>query len=194
MLDQKYYTSEAAEILDVPIRTIKGWYERNLITFAGRDTGLPGYPYLIKPVELLRLAVSLEVQRLFREELGAKWNPGPFLKVFRSTVPDETLQQPPEGARRQFGASKSKSDDMLRRECDEEAKRRPNDLLIALRRLPVRTRQQPETTYAYRLQAFQESINVFLVQDVAWLLVNVSNVARRLQERIDELKKAGRRF
>jgi len=194
MWDHKYYISEAAEILDVPFRTIKGWYERHLIAFAKRDTSLPGHPYLITHVELLRLAVALEVQRLFRDELGAKWNPGPFLKVFRSAVPDEELHHLPEGARHQIRGTDGQSDERFRQELDEEAKQRANDLLLAIRRVPDKTGHERERAYVYRLKSFQHSITAFLVQEMAWFVVNVSNVARHLRKRLDDLEKAEARF
>jgi len=127
----------------------------------------------------VRLAVAVEVQRLSTVGLDAMWNPRAFLAPFRY-IPDHEIQQIPKGT---TGGTRPIGwrDDEEYLECkDDEASDRPEDLVIV-----ISNRQKPPTSAGQefgqmQLKFFRKSVGVFLVMDTAWMLVNVSNVIRRL--------------
>ncbi len=180
MWQETFRFSEAAEMLGVPFRFLKGWFERELIETVGTDDSRPGHPHLITFTEVIRLAVAVQVQRLSTVGPDAKWNPGSFLKPFRKMFPDEKLQHLPSGPTGGPLKVGWSDDEKFLKKMDEEATLRPDDLLLIIRNVRDEPTGKAKIFTELTLERFRRRVSVFLVADTAWILVNVSNVVRRL--------------
>lgn len=192
MWNDKFRLSEAAEMIGVPFRFLRGWLERDLIKTAGLDDSRPGHPHLITFTEVIRLAVAVEVQRLTTVGPNAKWNPGSFLGPFREGIPDRTLQHTPKGSTGDMRRMGWRDDVALRKRMDDEASRRPEDLLLIISVYRGKRTGEAQVITQMSLASFRETLSIFLVMDSAWTLINVSNVVRRLLASRENLEKRRR--
>ncbi len=189
MWNDTFRLSEAAEMIGVPFRFLRGWLERGLIKTAGIDYSRPGHPHLITFTEVIRLAVAVQVHRLFIQGPAPKWNPGSFLTPFREMFPDKKLQHLPSGPAEGPVKMNWREDEKLLRRMDEEAARRPEDLLLIVSNFQNEPTGIPKIFTEMSLGSFRKSVSIFLVTDTAWILVNVSNVVRRLLGRREEIRR-----
>ncbi len=193
MWNDKFRLSEAAEMIGVPFRFLRGWLERDLIKTAGLDDSRPGHPHLVTFTEVIRLAVAVEVQRLITVRPNAKWNPGSFLAPFREGIPDQTLQHIPKGSTGGTRLLGWREDVALRKRMEEETLHRPKDLLLMIS--VFRDKQgEVQEIIEISLASFRESLSIFLVMNTAWMLINVSNVVRRLLTSRENLEKKRQNF
>jgi len=181
--------SEAAEMIGVPSRFLRGWFERGLVETVGTDYSRPGHPHLITFTEVIRLAVAVQVQRLSTVGPDAKWNPGSFLIPFREMFPDGKLQRMPKGPASGPRVIGWRDNENFLKRMDEEATRRPEDLLLIISNFRDEPTGKPKIFAEMSLDQFRRSVSVFLVTDTAWILVNVSNVVRQLLARRQGIEK-----
>ncbi len=193
MWNDKFRLSEAAGMIGVPFRFLRGWHERGLVKTAGTDYSRPGHPHLITFTEVIRLAVAVQVQRLSTVGPDAKWNPGSFLIPFREMFPDSKLQHLPKGPSRGPRVVGWRDNENFLKSMDEEAARRPEDLLLIVSNFRDEPTGKPKIFTEMSLDHFRRSVSVFLVTDSAWILVNVSNVVRQLLARREEIEVRQRR-
>ncbi len=192
MWNDKFRLSEAAEMIGVPFRFLRGWLERKLVETVGIDDSRPGHPHLITFTEVIRLAVAVQVYRLWTLGPDPKWNPGAFLIPFRE-IPDKMLQKVPKGP--VMGPFKVgwRDDGTLRKQLDEEAARRPEDLLLIVTTFRDEPTGRPKIFTVASLGDFRKSVSGFLLGNTAWTLVNVSNVVRQIIARREEIESRRRK-
>jgi hypothetical protein len=188
MWNDTFRLSEAADIIGVPFRFLRGWLERGLIKTVGVDDSRPGHPHLITFTEVVRVAVTVHVYRLWTFGPDPKWNPGAFLIPFRE-IPDKMLQRLPKGSA--IGPFKVgwRDNDTFRKQLDEEVARRPDDLLLVVSNFRDEPTGRPKIFTVISLGDFRKSVSGFLLADTAWTLVNVSNVVRQIIARRAEAER-----
>jgi len=177
--------SQAAAMIGVSFRFLRGWYERGLIETSGTDDSRPGHPHLITLGEVARLAVAVQVHRLSTVGRNAKWNPGSFLGPFREMFPDAKLQHLPQGPLRSRAIGWRDSAYVKR--MDAEASQRADDLLLVISKFQNEPTGEPQIFTEVTLGEFLRTASVFVVTETAWSLINVSNVVRQVLEGRDRV-------
>lgn len=181
MIEQrKFRIPEAAALVNASKDLLEGWHDRGLIHASGRDTSAPGHPFVISYAELIRLAVTVELQSLFREQLATRWTPGPFLADFREVVEDRELVHRPAPLEPLTKLIEGRAADR-RKNISNQAGRMKEDRILVLYYgkgscelsvLPLQT-----------LGAFRDNLDNLMVFISAWLTVNVSTVVRGILAR-----------
>jgi hypothetical protein len=196
MWNEQFRLSEAAELIGISFTVLKGWRQRGLIKMASRDRTRPGHPHCVSLAELIRLATAAQIQRLSKVAFDTNWNPGPFLKTFRKSVTDNELQHTPIGSSPEGGVDPWIDDDDVLAKMNADTVDRRDDLLMIINSSGDRGSAQGKAIRLISLERFRKVVNGHRLGENAYLLVNISDVLRRLAARYDEIcaRREGRRI
>ena len=188
MWDEQFRLSEAAEVIGIPFALLKGWRQRGLIAMAGRDRTRPGHPHCVSLAEVVRLRIAAQIQRLSRAAFRTHWNPGPFLRALRKSVPDREFRQIPVGSSPVDGAEPALGNGTFLSEEDVRSADRAEDMLLIIVSAVDESSTKEKSVRLIPLERFRKEMNAYPLGDNTYLLVNVSGVLRRILARCDEIR------